>query len=75
MKLYKPSNSTEGEWFMDKFCYHCVHEEYSRTGNEDDKMCSILTYTMLFEIDSPTYPKEWIYDKNNNPICTKFKKR
>lgn len=65
-KPYRPSNSTEGELFMSKFCYRCCHD-----WNE----CEILTNSLCYNIDEPEYPVEWIYDENGKPTCTKFKKK
>ena len=72
MKKYRPSNGTEGEGFIDEYCMHCLHEKYSHTYNEDDKKCEILTNTMIYDINEPEYPEEWIYDENGNPCCTAY---
>ncbi len=64
---YCPSNSTSGEIFMEEFCYKCIYDNYSA-----DLHCGILTKTMLHNIEDPEYPKEWVYDKDGYPICTKF---
>ena len=64
---YRPSNGTEGEMFMDEFCFQCKFDI-----NED---CEILADTFCYNINDPEYPEEWTYDKNNNPICTKFEKK
>lgn len=70
-KKYCPSNGTEGDYFMNKFCYQCIHEN-----PDPDKKpkCDIMTATMVYYTNDPEYPKEWIYDKNNKPTCTKFVK-
>jgi len=64
-KKYRPSNGTEGMWFMDKFCAHCIHD------NGDDKMCEIITLTMSYNVNDKEYPEEWCYDDNGNATCTK----
>lgn len=70
-KKYRPSNGTEGEYFMSEFCYQCIHENPNPHCNPK---CDIITATMCFDVNEPEYPKEWIYDANNQPTCTKFKK-
>ncbi len=69
MNKYKPSNGTSGEYFMQDFCYQCVHDH-----SPTEKHCEIITLTMCFGVDDPEYPSEWIYDSNDKPTCTKFKK-
>lgn len=61
--LYRPSNGTEGELFYEEFCAKCVRDQ-----NED---CPIYTATMVFGVDDPQYPKEWIEDEAG-PRCTAF---
>ena len=55
-KYYIPSNGTEGEIFMDEYCYNCY--KYSK--------CTILTGSMIGK-----QPKQWIY-KDDKPTCTSF---
>lgn len=70
-KKYRPSNGTEGMWFDDKFCANCIHQN----PNPDLKpQCMIVCNAMCYYTNEPEYPKEWIYDANNQPTCTKFKK-
>ncbi len=70
-KKYRPSNGTEGMWFDDKFCANCIHQN----PNPDLKpQCMIVCNAMCYYTNEPEYPKEWIYDANNEPTCTKFKK-
>ena len=66
-KYYTPSNGTEGEWFMDKFCANCCKDTTQRK-IDGKTMCNILTKSLLNE-----QPKEWIYDENDKPVCTSFK--
>jgi len=69
-KPYRPSNGTEGEMFMEDFCYQCAHdEEFQRTGNNG---CEVLANAMIFNINGEKYPKEWIRDNKGYPTCTKF---
>jgi len=70
VRKYKPSNGTDGMIFQDKFCDRCKFRTEEILGD-----CEIDLMAMSFEINDPKYPKEWIYDKNGNPTCTKFEKR
>lgn len=67
MKLYRPSNGTEGCGFIECWCDLCEHEQGNR-------QCKILTNTMAYDIKDKEYPKEWIYADNGLPICTAFKR-
>ena len=64
MRKYIPSNGTEGEIFMDKFCDRCFYDH-----NEN---CEIIVGTMVYDLEDNEYPEEWTYDENDQPICTKF---
>jgi hypothetical protein len=66
-KPYRPANGTEGDIFMSKFCYKCVHDDY-----ENENYCDILSGTLFFEPEDVEYPQEWIYDKKGRPVCTAF---
>jgi hypothetical protein len=61
---YMPSNGTEGEWFMDQFCYRCQKDTINRGGFTQ---CSILGRSFLGE-----QPKQWVY-VDDKPTCTSFK--
>ena len=65
---YQPSNGTEGDWFMARFCHHCHHESFD---NDIDNHCDIIALTMLLKVTDDDYPKEWIRDENG-PRCTAF---
>lgn len=64
---YRPANGTEGEWFMQQFCFQCAHDS-------EDGPCEILGWTFAVEVDHPKYPKEWI-EENDTPRCTAFEHR
>lgn len=68
---YRPSNGTEGEAFTSTYCMNCFHCDPNPEG---EKQCEIMMRTFLYYTNDPEYPKEWIYDENNNPICTAWKK-
>jgi len=70
-KLYRPSNGTEGEWFMCEYCLNCIHENPDM---DKKPKCKLMTASMCFDITEPEYPKEWCYDENDKPVCTKFVK-
>ena len=69
-RKYQPSNGSEGAWFTDEYCMRCVHCDPDPTG---DKQCDILCATMVYNTKDEEYPKEWIYDEENRPTCTKWK--
>jgi len=66
-KPFRPSNGTEAELFIAQFCEKCIHDTLP-----DGPFCEILSNTMVYEIDDVKYPKEWVYDKDGRPKCTKF---
>lgn len=68
---YRPSNGSEGEWFVEEYCMQCLHCDPDPCG---PKQCEILCATLVFGVDEPGYPKEWTYNEKNEPICTKWQK-
>ena len=66
---YQPSNGTDGEIFMARFCNQCAHENMDTDLSEP---CEILGRTFAFRIDHEEYPSEWTYDENGEPTCTRF---
>lgn len=71
-KKYRPSNGTEGDGFMENFCYQCIHDNPDY--NARSPRCEIMTLTMCLGVDDNDYPSEWQYDENDRPTCTKWKK-
>ena len=68
---YRPANGTEGAYFQADFCDRCKHDQgYQRTLDATHG-CPILLATLLFQVDDPEYPREWIWE-NGIPKCTKF---
>lgn len=57
---YRPSNGTEGELFMEHYCYRCARDQAFLNGADGSKGCKILSRVMLYEIDDARYPREWI---------------
>ena len=71
IEKYKPSNGTEGEIFMDKFCRQCEHDDAYNSRGQGERLCNIIALTLSYNVDDPEYPEEWIYE-NGKPTCTKF---
>lgn len=72
---YCPSNGTEGEMFMERFCYRCEKDKDFYTSEGEQVGCAIILDSMLFERNDPKFPPEWISDDNVglvNPRCTAF---
>jgi len=74
LRLYRPSNGTEGMGFMDLCCGECVHDWAFRQG-ESDAGCEIVARALMFGKDDKKYPREWCYDADGHPTCTAFKQR
>lgn len=77
IRLYRPSNGTEGAWFWEAWCCRCQRDKAMREGADfdecdDNERCDIIANTMAFGIDEPSYPQEWRYDENGTPCCTAF---
>ncbi len=70
-KKYCPSNGTEGMGFIEHFCDNCIHQH---PDPNNPKQCIILCRTMCYNINDKEYPEEWIYDENDKPTCTAWKK-
>lgn len=69
MERYQPSNGSDGMAFMSEFCEQCMFD------NSQKKVyCDVLNRTMIHDIKDEEYPKEWVYDGNFKPTCTKWKK-
>ena len=75
-KKYRPSNGTEGEYFMEEHCYQCIHERWVHRQKEDrdEDKCEIISRSMCYDVSDPEYPSEWTYDDKGNPTCTKWVK-
>jgi len=61
---YRPSNGSEGDWFMSRFCWKCIKDS-------EAKPCRIIGRTMALDVDHKDYPREWIED-SDGPRCTAF---
>ena len=67
-RKYRPANGTEGEGFMEVYCYNCVFEG-------DDSPCPILSATMYRNVDDPYYPNQWVEDEQGNSRCVEFARK
>ena len=56
-KLYRPSNGSEGQAFMDQFCDKCIYYDN----------CDILNESLL-----EGQVKEWVVDADNKAKCLMF---
>lgn len=65
-----PSNGSEGCWFTETYCEHCIHEKFVHTNSHDDSKCDILSLSFL---NWPDPLPEWIYDENGEPKCIQHK--
>lgn len=75
-KPYRPANGTEGEYFMERFCYRCKRDaEFQRTQDGEDG-CPIILASMTYDVNDPEYPKEWVttedYPLGGAGECTAF---
>lgn len=66
-KHYRPSNGSEGDMFMERWCEYC--EKDAKQG------CPILAASFSYDADEPEYPEELTFDANGQPCCTAFEKR
>lgn len=86
-ETYRPSNGTEGEIFMECFCFRCARDaefqDAMARGESSDKGCPILAASFVYSTDDPKYPKEWVRDIDsdvtliggNGARCTAFVER
>ena len=64
-KLYMPSNGSEGDCFINKWCANCRNDSTFRIEN-GNTICDILTRSFIKH-----NVKQWVYI-NNIPTCTSF---
>ena len=59
-KVYRPSNATEGDLFIESQCEACTKVA-----------CKLPRQTMHYASNDPRYPQEWVSDADgSNPRCT-----
>lgn len=66
LKLWRPSNATQGDAFMRDWCGTCAHDF------KDSESCDINMRTMAFDMNEPEYPSEWCYNPQGEPVCTAY---
>ena len=77
-KSYCPSNGTEGDAFMSKWCGECKHlgdvgwEDAVELLCQDKEPCPILGASFNHRPGQKGYPREWCYNDAGVPICTAF---
>lgn len=69
--LYRPSNGTEGEYFMSVWCARCERDRARREDFDPLGGCSIICDTMAYDIGHPDYPTAWVIAEGR-PICLAF---
>lgn len=70
---FSPANGAEGECFARQFCERCERDQAFWEDPCPENSCSIAAVGTAFFPGDPEYPKEWIYDKDEIPICTAFR--
>lgn len=68
-KPYRPSNGTEGEMFMERFCDRCAID------GEHPQGCEILAASFAFDPRDERYPKEWVRGADGWGTCTAFNEK
>jgi hypothetical protein len=63
-RAYRPSNGTEGEVFMEDWCFRCT-----KNANQD---CPIIGASLAFDLEDANYPSQLVYDAKGKPCCTAF---
>ena len=71
IKLYQPSNGTEGMGFVECWCEKCVKFPLS---SDAKNQCSIFCATLMYDTNDSRYPNQWRY-VDGKPVCTAFKSR
>lgn len=74
LRLYRPSNGSEGDCFHAEYCDRCEHDRAFREGT-DPAGCEIHCRALFLDTKHEDYPREWCYDAADNPVCTAFKEQ
>lgn len=67
---YRPSNGSEGDMFMSRYCCTCVKDQAFREDRGDS--CPIVAATFCYDEDDPLYPAEWVYGPDGQPTCLAY---
>lgn len=70
IEAYQPSNGTEGEIFMSRWCHRCAKD--SLDPDTGDGGCEIISDNMCFDVSDEEYRREWRCGPDGAPICTAF---
>lgn len=71
-KPFRPANGSEGDYFMEDFCFRCKHWVYDKPTETYGCKKRIHDETLFHDVDDPEYPKQWKYDDEGYPLCTAF---
>ena len=69
IRIYRPSNGTECDSFMDRFCFQCAKANFDE---ESDRQPCQIVGRVLGGIAGDD-PDEWRYLQDGSPTCTAFK--
>lgn len=69
IEAYRPSNGTEGEMFMSRWCARCAKDNLNPDTGEGG--CEIIANAFAFDIADAEYPREWRY-VDGEPVCAAF---
>lgn len=58
LALYRPTNGTEGDCFIAKWCGSCRKES----------TCDVVPRAMIFDTSDKEYPREWL-EEDGVPRC------
>lgn len=69
-RKYRPSNGTEGDMFMARWCFRCERERRVMEGIDDpSEGCEILARTLAVPSeDHPDFPTEWTYQPESGHL-------
>jgi len=71
---YRPSNGTEGEIFMERWCADCQKDAAHRADPDRAAGCPIFGSVLMYSRDDDLYPTELQYGEDGQPRCTAFEK-
>lgn len=72
-EIFTPSNGTEGEIFMSRWCARCARDDFDPETGEGG--CPIIAYTMALREEDPDYPRDWRIGEDSQPMCVSFEAR
>lgn len=75
IRLYRPSNGSEGSLFIEQWCGSCARDPVLSEGKDpelcdDSDFCPIAPMSMAYGVNDAEYPKQWRYDAGGHPCCT-----